>query len=755
MEVIGEVFSSIGDGTPGNIIRIDKLDLDLGVLDTASLETELPRVLRASLLEALLLAVTTSSPGRSIVDLLDSGLEKLGFFLLYGCFPWWVHRNETFAELFSRMMELSPQRLLGLIRELCRHEYVIRRLVMQLGGPLLAQLIGQLEVTFGQWIIAYIADIKAAHRNTPLVKAGALDFEEMIWRLSLTYLFMDRGSQFNRKSFIKWNISQLASQYGMGYETLLIFLADTLPASFTSRPGSLLEIIGQLREEYLKKQPDDEPPGKPEPPEPLTIPQQVRQLEPDEYPFIESYTSELIALHRREPVVKAPAADFGETVWSFILDYLQKDRGTDFNRQSFVRANLMHIARRFDSTYARLLDFILQALPAVSGADSSLTKIFTALAQDLETSIPDALPVRLTAKQEGWQTSLREYMRDRPSECRQYLLTTSAADTQLPEQLALSFGEESDEVLCFLQPGNASFLAEYMRWIGQAADRGLIPGGRGNKTKYYTILFRQLLQSRRRIFNAELFFQETLHEILGANGGKELTREQQEAISQIPGCSAPLVTMIRKAMAGRSAVAGASSRSTRRESGRLGLLPGFGLDNPGSDGNPIYIRNAGLILLHPFFHPYFKQLDLLEQGGKGPKRFRDKTAIDKGIHALQYLVDGRTTAPEHELPLNKLLCGCPLEEPIALEAGFTDEEKALAESLLKGAIANWSMLNNSSPGALQTFFAREGRLTRQADRWTLQVENKTVDILIDHLPWGIGIIKQDWMEQSLHVKWRK
>jgi hypothetical protein len=35
----------------------------------------------------------------------------------------------------------------------------------------------------------------------------------------------------------------------------------------------------------------------------------------------------------------------------------------------------------------------------------------------------------------------------------------------------------------------------------------------------------------------------------------------------------------------------------------------------------------------------------------------------------------------------------------------------------------------------------------------LQVEQKAVDVLLNTLPWGIGVIKLPWMKEILHTEW--
>jgi len=161
----------------------------------------------------------------------------------------------------------------------------------------------------------------------------------------------------------------------------------------------------------------------------------------------------------------------------------------------------------------------------------------------------------------------------------------------------------------------------------------------------------------------------------------------------------------------------------------------------------IYIDNAGLVILHPFLSQFFEALGIA---------FNEKIVQpERALGLLHYLVTGQTQRPEYELVLAKILCNVPISTPI--DAEFEIEEKELNESsaLLNAVIAHWDALRNTSQDGLRgTFLVRPGKLTLKDDGdWQLQVESRTFDILLEHLPWGISLIKLPWMKQMLQVEW--
>lgn len=175
-------------------------------------------------------------------------------------------------------------------------------------------------------------------------------------------------------------------------------------------------------------------------------------------------------------------------------------------------------------------------------------------------------------------------------------------------------------------------------------------------------------------------------------------------------------------------------------------LPGAGL--PEEEG--IYIGNAGLVLLHPFLAPFFGELELVDAAG----RWRDPISQERACWLTQYLVNGQTELEEPDIVLNKLLCGYPMEQPVERYWEPSVAEEAEARRLLGQVIEYWTALKNTSVEGLRAnFLQRAGKLQRRGDVWLLQVEQKTWDVLLGMLPWGIGQIKNQWMEERLVVEW--
>lgn len=185
---------------------------------------------------------------------------------------------------------------------------------------------------------------------------------------------------------------------------------------------------------------------------------------------------------------------------------------------------------------------------------------------------------------------------------------------------------------------------------------------------------------------------------------------------------------------------------------RAPLLPAAPAEiNPAAivPGSGLVIGNAGQVLAAPYLPRLFDMLGLLDKG-----RFAGPAEARRACHLLQFMVDPQSEAAEHQLLLNKLLCGLDMRQPLDAGIAVSDSEKALIEGLLQGIISNWGALGSTSiAGLREAFLQRPGALAYRDEAWQLKVEKKTLDILMERLPWSVSIIRHSWMKQAVMVEW--
>ena len=158
----------------------------------------------------------------------------------------------------------------------------------------------------------------------------------------------------------------------------------------------------------------------------------------------------------------------------------------------------------------------------------------------------------------------------------------------------------------------------------------------------------------------------------------------------------------------------------------------------------IYAGCAGIVLLHPFLPRFF------EGSGSPGDRSCSPSARSRLLH---FLATGQARSP-NTISAPKLLCNVPPETPVESRdraergRGRRSGGAAGGGGPALGCLRRYVGLTacgHISGAAGQAFAA--GRRRRAAGG------ARSYDILLDRLPWGIGLIQLPWMEKTLWVEW--
>lgn len=161
-----------------------------------------------------------------------------------------------------------------------------------------------------------------------------------------------------------------------------------------------------------------------------------------------------------------------------------------------------------------------------------------------------------------------------------------------------------------------------------------------------------------------------------------------------------------------------------------------------------YVQNAGLILIHPFIKTLFEHCNLLHP------ETQQLTDPELCAHLLHYIATGKTNAPEYDLVFEKFLCNIPTNQTINRHIKLSRKHKTEAKNVIESVQHNWNSMRKSSVALLQNeFFQRPAKLVATDHEYTLTVERKTQDILLENLGWGIGLVKLPWQEKFIFVNW--
>lgn len=222
---------------PGQIWRIDQLELDLGEIAFDELPTELPKRLRARLeeqLNRLLLdaepqpeptdrpVLKTGLPNNSqIVSHVHTLIDYVDCFLRTGTVPWWYSGNQDNAAILQQQLQNAPQQIAAIIRKAGQSETVRQRIVWQYQPVVLKKIVHVLETHHHDYIVAFSDQLIGLQAKTQQPRSDRLQFERQSWLWILTHLLVDRGSLFNTVFFVESTLKRMAASYQLDYLTLL------------------------------------------------------------------------------------------------------------------------------------------------------------------------------------------------------------------------------------------------------------------------------------------------------------------------------------------------------------------------------------------------------------------------------------------------------------------------------------------------------------------------------------------------------
>ncbi|MEL6537136.1 MAG: contractile injection system tape measure protein [Bacteroidota bacterium] len=163
----------------------------------------------------------------------------------------------------------------------------------------------------------------------------------------------------------------------------------------------------------------------------------------------------------------------------------------------------------------------------------------------------------------------------------------------------------------------------------------------------------------------------------------------------------------------------------------------------------LWVDHAGIVLLWPFFSRLFET-----QGWLREESFISSHAQASAMVLLYWLATGEDNPSEAQLLLQKWLVGWPLDEPLLHLTTPQEAAKQEGEKVLLVTLEYWTKMNNSSPeGLRQAYLQRPGQLSAGHPSWTLALESATHDVLLDFLPWGLGVVRLPWLSQTLEIQW--
>ena len=797
--------------------------------------------------------------------------EALFYYLEKGTLPlkYAYLTIDSLPKVIASLIKIKPNKIRGFLLKKGHLSATRINLIKALDEHNLQQIIKIIEPTGALVIIRFAENLQnLKHENKISTNTTNAEFNTSKWSFILEALLVDRGSQFNLKSFVKSSLYKLAAHFNIAYEQLIsIVLYGLKTSQSNSQTGNLSTALLDLQKEEIvisKKRKNksqqnyidsikldwvqfiikelDEPwwgqahnlkltdfqdlfisTSKAFPKDIKKaflinfksvenrryilsklsrkgIIQIIRTIQPTSVEAIEFYSSVLDKLHQQQEQASTQS-NFNQYKWDIIIFKLVDYNDSSLNLKSFIMGTLHQMANHFNTSFHDLFTGLIALTENLTQIKNA--SFYKALADlKLENStrhgeIKQLKTIQKSEAENSWKTimsnintSLKPLYLHLYESNKNILWTyTQKQDLMLclkklkpsSTNLKLLFkkiGFTDSQFLMFFQQFSVQ---EQKVWLSHLIEDDTL------FINYYNLDFKQIFHginvSSQTKFLAVIqtfsiqyittenspdkhnYFASLIKYVLNhwhlswAEVSSQLTQNlsafKSEYKSTLPLSVLKLQANLKKANQLETKTEETTQKTIEEIEPLKTIKPSEPVpykteEKESYSGEKTLITNAGLVILWPFLTQYFEMLNLLNS-----KMFKDNESAIRAVHLLQFLMTGHENHPEHELYLNKIICGVPTSTPVQQNMSLTDQEKEVSNSLLDGVIKNWPSVNGTSiDGIRETFFRREALLTYTEDAIELNVERKTVDILLDGLPWSFSIVKLPWMKKMIQVIWQ-
>jgi hypothetical protein len=704
----------------------------------------------------------------------ETGNSQVQDFLLTGKMERSVTGGDKtyYKELLTGWMTAAPLDL-GLFLSKKAGEEMLQRIVSMLPDPELRLLVKTVAPAEAPFIIIFQQDIVKQQEKLNYVNTSVKQFKTDLWVILLGILLNSRGSVFNQKVFVLVSLEKLSKHYNLNpsfFIENLLALIDEYHEILTS--SALYQLFVEIRKEFATRQ-LKKPIGSVIPVKHYfeyleaviagnAVPGQAKLLHLP-YQSKQSITFIIRYLIKHQP----------ETLKSWILKNLTTESRVAIFFRDLDTNQAKGILELWMGTGALRLMHILKVLRGLRQKHAQLKQaisepevfrmalgyyVASRHAPVSEAGLYAAILTRLAKKMHVEVSRLVDLFIEEASKMPE--LTTigalrimSKTLQHLPVKKKIITRQKigDKKIVASILHNEHPFLKGYLDDLEKILDKlqPVLPGITFAMVRYWIIRF----SSSSLTFNQYELTAFLVKEI-SRKAGKSATETRtllfEQALSMQRSLSSTLILSLgsEKDNSAKASLSSATPGESEPEAPDQRARP---VEDPQRDeSETLYIANAGLVLLNPFIPALFERSGLVKD-----RAFTGDEAKEHAVHLLQYCVDSRENADEFLLGLPKILCGMDPGEPVRSDVTITESEKDLVHSLLKAVIDQWKIIGNTSvEGLQQSFLERNGALRLQKDRWELEVEKRSFDVLLDQIPWTYSLIKLPWMLKPVYTLWR-
>lgn len=182
---------------------------------------------------------------------LHTYLDTLLYFLLNGSFrPEMESDQDTLNSQFLEAVSRTPLAVKELLRK-WKRSYSGDQRIRLFSIPSITAIVQLVEPVHADSIIEYHDTLSRLQQKKRLVPIDQSIFDKEIWVLILDYLFIEWGSEFNRKEFLKRTLKSVASHYNLKIGDLVKSLIPVHGLAIPGLNDSFFQVLSELSEESM------------------------------------------------------------------------------------------------------------------------------------------------------------------------------------------------------------------------------------------------------------------------------------------------------------------------------------------------------------------------------------------------------------------------------------------------------------------------------------------------------------------------
>lgn len=240
---------------PDKTMIIETLELDIGTLSYENLSQELPLQFSEKLKEALRSMMQASGKGESNLRILSqdqSYFDTLQYFLQYGYVSNGLSQEENLHSIIDLLLTNHKVRAIQMIRVLLKEENIRKRIAWQFKDEIIKKIIKELEPSNYDYIIDFTDQVTFIQRKENILNTSLADFKKNLWFWIFNYLFVERGTMFNKMAFVRSTLIQMASHFNLIYEELFELIEAAVSRIDHHKKGEFLSILRAIYQQKKK-----------------------------------------------------------------------------------------------------------------------------------------------------------------------------------------------------------------------------------------------------------------------------------------------------------------------------------------------------------------------------------------------------------------------------------------------------------------------------------------------------------------------